>query len=85
MGADTLTANGIGATDHNSFDAIGLPGFQFLGDFMETNPRTAHTNMDVYDDVLAGDLKQPAAIAATFVYQAARETATKAARQSQIV
>ena len=71
MGAATLTINGIGATDHNSFDAIGLPGFQFLRDFMETNPRTAHTNMDVYDHVLADDLKQSAAIAASFIYQAA--------------
>jgi carboxypeptidase Q len=71
MGAATLTIKGIGATDHNSFDAIGLPGFQFLRDFMETNPRTAHTNMDVYDHVLEDDLKQSAAIAATFIYQAA--------------
>jgi carboxypeptidase Q len=71
MGAATLTINGIGATDHNSFDAIGLPGFQFLRDFMETNPRTAHTNMDVYDHVLEADLKQSAAVAASFIYQAA--------------
>jgi carboxypeptidase Q len=71
IGAATLTINGIGSTDHNSFDAIGLPGFQFLRDFMETNPRTAHTNMDVYDHVLADDLKQSAAVAATFIYQAA--------------
>jgi carboxypeptidase Q len=71
MGAATLTTNGIGATDHNSFDAIGLPAFQFLRDFMETNPRTAHTNMDVYDHVLEDDLKQSAAVAASFIYQAA--------------
>jgi hypothetical protein len=71
MGASTLTIEGVGSTDHNSFDAIGLPGFQFLRDFMENNPRTAHTNMDVYDHVLADDLQQSAAVAATFVYQAA--------------
>jgi carboxypeptidase Q len=71
MGAATLTIEGIGATDHNSFDAIGLPGFQFLRDFMESNPRTAHTNMDVYDHVLEDDLKQSAAVAASFIYQAA--------------
>ncbi|HSQ23384.1 MAG TPA: M20/M25/M40 family metallo-hydrolase [Pyrinomonadaceae bacterium] len=70
MGADTLTSAGIFATDHNSFDAVGLPGFQFIRDFMENNPRTAHTNMDVYDHVLEDDLKQSAAIAATFIYQA---------------
>ena len=71
LGATTLTIEGIGATDHNSFDAIGLPGFQFLRDFMENNPRTAHTNMDVYDHVYAEDLKQSSAVAAAFVYQAA--------------
>ena len=48
-----------------------LPGFQFIRDFMENNPRTAHTNMDVYDHVLEDDLKQSVAIATTFVYQAA--------------
>jgi len=71
MGAATLTSAGIFATDHNSFDDVGLPGFQFIRDFMENNPRTAHTNMDVYDHVLADDLKQSAVIAATFIYQAA--------------
>jgi carboxypeptidase Q len=38
---------------------------------METNPHTAHTNMDVYDHVLEDDLKQSAAVAASFIYQAA--------------
>lgn len=71
MGAETLTSAGVFATDHNSFDDVGLPGFQFIRDFMENNPRTAHTNMDVYDHVLEDDLKQSAVIAATFVYQAA--------------
>ena len=71
MGASTLTINGIYATDHNSFDQVGLPGFQFLRDFMENNPRTAHTNMDVYDHVLEEDLKQSAAVAASVIYQAA--------------
>ena len=68
---NTLTSAGIFSTDHNSFDDIGLPGFQFIRDFMENSPRTAHTNMDVYDHVLEDDLKQSAAIAATFIYQAA--------------
>jgi hypothetical protein len=71
LGAATLTIADIGATDHNSFDAVGLPAFQFIRDFMESNTRTAHTNMDVYDHVLEDDLKQSAIIAASFVYQAA--------------
>lgn len=71
MGAATLTIEGIGATDHNSFDAIGLPGFQFIRDYMQTNTRVAHTNMDVYDHVLEDDLKQSAIVATWFIYQAA--------------
>lgn len=71
LGAETLTINGIDATDHNSFDDAGLPGFQFIRDFMESNPRTAHTNMDVYDHLLEDDLKQSAIIAASIIYQAA--------------
>ena len=72
LGAATLTINGIGGNgDHNSFDDIGLPGFQFLRDFMEGNTRTAHTNMDVYDHILEEDLKQSAVVAAVFVFQAA--------------
>jgi len=71
LGAATVTIEGIGATDHNSFDAVGLPGFQFIRDFMENNTRTAHTNMDVYEHVLEDDLKQSAIIATSFVYNAA--------------
>ncbi len=72
LGAGTLTINGIGSNgDHNSFDDIGLPGFQFLRDFMEGNTRTAHTNMDVYDHILEDDLRQSAVVAAVFIYHAA--------------
>ncbi|HVF45220.1 MAG TPA: M20/M25/M40 family metallo-hydrolase [Pyrinomonadaceae bacterium] len=71
VGAATLTIADIDATDHNSFDAVGLPAFQFIRDFMESNTRTAHTNMDVYDHVLEDDLKQSAIVAASFIYHAA--------------
>jgi len=55
---------------------VGLPGFQFIQDPLEYGTRTHHSNMDVYDRVQAGDLKQMAAIVATFVYQAANRQAT---------
>jgi len=72
LDASTLTIANIGATDHIPFDEIGLPGFQFLRDYMEgTNTRAPHTNMDVYDHVLEDDLKQSAAVAATFIYNLA--------------
>jgi hypothetical protein len=70
LGASTTTIGSVGA-DHESFDEIGLPGFQFLRDFMEFSTRAAHTNMDVYDHILPDDLKQSAAVTAALVYDAA--------------
>ena len=58
-------------TEYGSFDAVGLPGFQFIQDPLEYGPITHHTNMDVYDHAQAGDLMQAAAIMASFAYQAA--------------
>lgn len=50
----------------------GLPGFQWIRDYMEGNhTRAAHTNMDTYDHVVEGELKQSAAVAAFFVYRLA--------------
>jgi hypothetical protein len=71
LGAQTLTVANTGGTDHQSFDAIGLPGFQFIQDPMEYNTRTHHSNQDVFDRVQADDLKQAATIIAAFVYDAA--------------
>lgn len=71
MGMTTISPNNTGGTDHQSFDAVGLPGFQFIQDPLEYDTRTHHSNMDVWDRVQAGDLKQMVAIVSTFVYQAA--------------
>jgi Zn-dependent M28 family amino/carboxypeptidase len=60
-----------GGTDHLSFDAVGIPGFQFIQDPIEYETRTHHSNMDVYDRLQPDDLKQAAVIAADFVYNAA--------------
>jgi Zn-dependent M28 family amino/carboxypeptidase len=61
-----------GGTDHLSFDAIGLPAFQFIQDPMEYSTRTHHSNMDTYDHLSEADLKQAATIIASFVYDAAQ-------------
>jgi Zn-dependent M28 family amino/carboxypeptidase len=60
-----------GGTDHLSFDAVGIPGFQFIQDPIEYETRTHHSNMDVYDRLQLDDLRQAAVIVATFVYNAA--------------
>lgn len=71
MGAATLSISNTGGTDHLSFDAIGLPGFQFIQDEIEYDTRTHHSNQDVFDRIQADDLKQAAIIMAAFVYNAA--------------
>ncbi|HEU0254114.1 MAG TPA: M20/M25/M40 family metallo-hydrolase, partial [Pyrinomonadaceae bacterium] len=40
LGAATLSSSDTGGTDHLSFDAIGLPGFQFIQDEIEYDTRT---------------------------------------------
>jgi carboxypeptidase Q len=71
LGAATLTLRNTGGTDHLSFDAVGLPGFQFIQDEIEYGTRTHHSNMDVYDRIQADDMKQASVIIAAFVYNAA--------------
>ena len=71
VGATTLSISNTGGTDHLSFDAIGLPGFQFIQDEIEYDSRTHHSNQDVFDRIQADDMKQAAIIMAAFVYDAA--------------
>ncbi|MBD1393963.1 M28 family metallopeptidase [Mucilaginibacter glaciei] len=68
LGATTVTVSNTGGTDHQSFDAVGLPGFQFIQDGMDYNTRTHHSNQDTYDRLSEDDLKQAATIVASFVY-----------------
>jgi Zn-dependent M28 family amino/carboxypeptidase len=71
LGAKTLTMRNTGGTDHLSFDAVGLPGFQFIQDEADYNTRTHHSNMDVYDRAQRDDLMQASVIMAAFAYNAA--------------
>jgi carboxypeptidase Q len=66
-----LGPRSVASTDHSSFDAVGLPGFQFVQDRLEYNARTHHSNMDTYDRVQRDDLVQQATVAAVFAYDAA--------------
>jgi hypothetical protein len=71
MGATTLSVSNTGGTDHLAFDAIGLPGFQFIQDEIEYDTRTHHSNQDVFDRIQADDMKQASIIMAAFVYNTA--------------
>jgi carboxypeptidase Q len=88
LGATTVTARNTGGTDHQSFDRVGLPGFQFIQDTIEYDARTHHSNMDTFDRIQLDDMKQAATVLAAFLYNAAmrddklpRKPATGAAGQ----
>ncbi|MEO8592763.1 MAG: M20/M25/M40 family metallo-hydrolase [Candidatus Solibacter sp.] len=68
LGASVITIRNTGGTDHQAFDAVGLPGFQFIQDTMDYNTRTHHSTMDVYDRVQATDMLQMSTIEAAMVY-----------------
>ncbi len=71
LGMTTLTIRDTSGTDHLSFDAVGLPGFQFIQDEVEYDTRTHHSNMDVYERIQAPDMMNNAVIVASFAYHAA--------------
>lgn len=71
LGANTVTIRNTGSTDHVAFDAVGIPGFQFIQDQLEYFSRTHHTNMDSYDRVNRKDLMQASVIVASLVYNTA--------------
>jgi hypothetical protein len=72
LGATTISLRNTGGTDHLSFDAVGIPGFQFIQDEVEYDTRTHHSNMDVYERIQREDMMQNAVIVAAFVYNAAQ-------------
>ena len=75
LGANRVSMRNTGGTDHQSFDAVGLPGFQFIQDPIEYSNGsffgTHHTDIDVYDRLQREDLMQAAVVIATFAYTAA--------------
>ena len=62
---------GIGNTDHLSFRAAGVPGFNPIQEYKDYDVRMHHTNVDLYERVREQDLKQNAVVMAWFAWQAA--------------
>ena len=71
LGVTTVTNRNTGGTDHLSFDAVGIPGFQFIQDPLDYETRTHHSNEDTVERLQIADLKQIATVEAIFVYNAA--------------
>ncbi len=71
LGVSTLTMRNTGGTDHEAFDSVGVPGFQFIQDMLDYGSRTHHSNMDTYERLQPDDLAQAAVVEAIFVYNTA--------------
>jgi hypothetical protein len=72
LGVTVVTNRNTGGTDHLSFDAVGIPGFQFVQEMLDYESRTHHSNEDVYERLQPADLKQIATVEAIFIYNAAQ-------------
>jgi hypothetical protein len=71
LGATRASLYNTGSTDHLAFDAVGIPGFQFIQDPLDYDTRTHHSNQDNYDHLVMADMEQAALILASFVYNTA--------------
>ena len=74
QGVSAISIRNTGGTDHLSFDAVGLPGFQFVQDPLDYSTVTHHSDMDTYDHAVAADLMQASAVIASVVYDAANRS-----------
>ncbi|MEA5445388.1 M20/M25/M40 family metallo-hydrolase [Gammaproteobacteria bacterium AB-CW1] len=71
LGATTVSSRNTGSTDHVAFDAVGIPGFQFIQDRLDYFAHTHHSHLDTRDHVERDDLIQSAVVLASFLYHAA--------------
>jgi hypothetical protein len=71
LGVVVVRHGNTGGTDHLSFVAAGVPGFNFIQDPIEYGTRTHHSNVDTYERLVIDDLKQAATVVAWTVYELA--------------
>jgi carboxypeptidase Q len=75
LGVTTITNRNTGGTDHLSFDAVGLPGFQYIQDELDYETRTHHSNLDTVEHIKEADLEQAAVVEAIFLYNTSEREA----------
>src|SRR5690606_30432725 len=71
VGATTVATRNPGRTDRIASDRVGLPGFQFSQDRPDYFTNVHHTRLGTWDHVEPEDLKQAAAMVASFAYHGA--------------
>ena len=75
LGVTTISYRNTGGTDHLSFDAVGLPGFQYIQDPLDYETRTHHSDMDTFDRLHQADLEQAAIVEAIFLWNTSQRDA----------
>ena len=71
IGATHVSQLTRGGTDHLSFDAAGLPGFQFIQDPLDYETTVHHSSVDTFDHLRPQDLRQASVILASLLWEAA--------------
>jgi hypothetical protein len=75
LGVSAVTNRDDSGSDHESFDAAGLPGFDFIQDELDYETRTHHSNLDTVDHLRAADLEQAAIVEAIFLWNTSQREA----------
>ena len=71
MGAGSVVAAPTTGTDHEPFQAVAIPGFQFIQDPLDYETRVHHSSIDTVDHLKGDDLRQAAVVLAGLLLQAA--------------
>lgn len=69
--ASAVPVRVLTASDHSSFWSAGLPGINLSQDPLDYFTNTWHTNLDTYERISAGDLRQAAIVVTSAVYHLA--------------
>jgi hypothetical protein len=75
LGVTSVTNRIDSGSDHESFDEVGLPGFEFVQDELDYETRTHHSNLDTVDHLHAADLEQAAIVEAIFLWNTSEREA----------
>ncbi|MEQ1870143.1 MAG: M20/M25/M40 family metallo-hydrolase [Vicinamibacterales bacterium] len=73
LGATALSPRFSMDGDHQAFDAVGLPAFDFIQDPGEYEARIRHSNLDTFDRLNGDVLIQNAVLVAFLAYEAANQ------------
>ncbi|RDC59891.1 Aminopeptidase Y [Alteripontixanthobacter maritimus] len=73
LDAGRVVSGSTGGTDHVYFQAVGLPGYQFIQDPLDYFARLHHTNVDTFDHLRPDDLRQAATVMAGVLLAAAND------------